>query len=307
MPVPEQPTAESPADTLHRHFLRMAPNDGLHETAWPDLQVFRASQVSARFPVVYEPCIFMVAHGRKCIYLQDQTCTYDPLNYLVAGVPVPAEAEILEASPGQPFLSCRLAIDTTVLSELLIDSGHEAADTEPARAIYSSAMHPALSNALVRLVKCLADDRARPVLAPMAVREILYHILHGEQGERLKAIALRDSRAHRIGSVLNFMRDHYARPLGIDDLAERAFMSTSAFHHNFKAVTSISPLQYLKMIRLHQARALLLEEGINAGDAAHAVGYKSPSQFTREFKRLFGEPPLREIRKLQTDAANTHA
>ncbi|MEO0997450.1 MAG: helix-turn-helix domain-containing protein, partial [Pseudomonadota bacterium] len=156
-----------------------------------------------------------------------------------------------------------------------------------------------LTGVVNRLLRSLHGATDRRVLAPLAVREFLYRILIGEQGERLRSVALRDSRAARIATVLRFMRDNFDRPLSVDELAERAAMSTSAFHQNFKSMTSLPPLQYLKMIRLHQARQLLLQDDVSAGEAAYSVGYNSPSQFTREFKRFFGAPPLRERRRLR--------
>ncbi len=294
-----QPTP-TPGSRLLDELMHFAPNEGLNETPWPGLVVFRADDPAARIPVVYEPCVCVVGHGRKRVHLGDEYFNYDPLHYLVVGVPVPVEAEIVEASTEQPFLSLRLDIDVTVLSELMIDADTQPAHEGAARAIYASRMNQDLSGAVLRLLNALHDAADARVLAPLAVRELLYHILRGEQGHRLRAVALRDSRAHRISAVLRFMREHYARAIDVDELAEHASMSASTFHHNFKSMTSLSPLQYLKSIRLHHARQLMLNDGLSAGDAGHAVGYSSPSQFSREFKRLFGTPPLRERKRLQS-------
>ncbi len=278
---------------------RFAPHDGMHASPWPGLALFRASEQASRIPVVYEPGVCIVAQGRKRVHLSNEVYTYDPLNYLVVAVPLPVEAEIIEARRDKPFVSLRLDIDVSVLSELLIDAEKQSAPDEAPRGIYATRMNQDLSGAVIRLLRSLHNANDGRVLAPLAVREILYHILIGEQGQRLRSVALRDSRAHRIGAVLRFMQENYQRQLGIDELAEQAYMSPSTLHHNFKSVTAMSPLQYLKMVRLHQARLLMLHEGVSAGEAADSVGYNSPSQFSREFKRLFGTPPIRELKRLQ--------
>ncbi len=282
---------------------RFAPDEGLNASPWPGLSIFRANDSAARIPVVYEPCICVVAQGRKRVHLGGEVFNYDPLHYLVVGVPLPVEAEIVEASAAVPFLSLRLDIDVATLSELLLDAEPPPCPDEAARAIYASAMNESLAGVVNRLLRSLHDAADRHVLAPLAVREFLYRVLTGAQGERLRAVALRDSRAARIAAVLRYMRDNFNRPLSVDELAERAAMSTSAFHQNFKSTTSLPPLQYLKMIRLHQARQLMLQDDLSAGEAAYSVGYNSPSQFTREFKRFFGAPPLRERKRLRSVSA----
>lgn len=290
--------------TLRGELMRLAPAEGLNESPWPGLAVFRANDARARVPVVYQPCICIVGHGSKRAHLGGETYTYDPLHYLVVGVPLPVEAEIVQASPAEPFLSLRLDIDIATVSELLLDAEPAPAADGAARAIYASRMNRNLAGAVLRLLGSLHDAGDARVLAPLASRELLYHILRGEQGHRLRSVALRDSRAHRISTVLRHMQEHFRRPLTVDELAALASMSPSTFHHNFKSMTSLSPLQYLKTIRLHHARVLMLQDGLSAGDAAHAVGYGSPSQFSREFKRLFGTPPLRERRRLQQGAGH---
>ena len=268
---------------LSGELMRLATNEGLNETPWPGLAVYRADSTSVRTPVVYDPCVCFIGRGRKRVHLGEEVVTFDPLRYLVIGVPLPVEGEIVEASADEPFLSMCLDIDVSLLSEILLELEPVPAD-EAARAIYVSRMSEDISGTVLRLLRSLYDADDVRVLAPLAVRELLYYILRGKQGHHLRSVALRDSRGHRISAV---------------QLAERASMSSSAFHHNFKSMTSLSPLQYLKTLRLHHARLLMLQQGMSAGDASHAVGYNSPSQFSREFKRLFGTPPLRELKRLQ--------
>ena len=288
------------ADTLSHELMRFAAEEGLNETPWPGLAVYRADSTSARTPVVYDPCVCFIGRGSKLVHLGDQVITYDPLRYLVVGVPLPVEGEIVEASADEPFLSLRLDIDVSLVSEVLLELERVPAG-EAVRAIYVSRMSRDLSGAVLRLLRSLHDPNDVRVLAPLAVRELLYHILRGEQGHHLRSVALRDSRGHRISAVLRYMQENFKRAVSVDQLAERASMSPSTFHHNFKSMTSLSPLQYLKTLRLHHARLLMLQQGMSAGDASHAVGYNSPSQFSREFKRLFGTPPLRELRRLQSE------
>ncbi len=286
-------------EALRNEFLRLAPDEGLNESPWSGLAIFRADKPATCVPVVYEPCICVVAHGRKQVHIGGEVITYDPLNYLVVGVPLPVEAEIVEASESAPFLSLRLNVDVAMLSELLLDTQPEPATDDASRAIYASRMTSSLSSVVSRLLRSLHNSNDARVLAPLAVRELLYHILVGEQGERLRSVAMRDSRANRIAAVLRFLHEHSNQPLTVEELAKRASMSVSTFHHNFKSMTSLPPLQYLKMIRLHQARFLMLNDGLGAGEAAYSVGYNSASQFTREFRRVFGAPPAREVRRLQ--------
>ncbi|WP_435105914.1 AraC family transcriptional regulator [Arhodomonas sp. AD133] len=168
--------------------------------------------------------------------------------------------------------------------------------------IYASPLGETLHDAVCRLVAAVSDPTDRKVLAPMAEREVLYRLLMGEQGDRLREIALQDSHAHRVAGVVRFLQANHDRPLDIATIAQAANMSPSTLHHTFKAVTASSPLQFLKKIRLHQARLLMLHDGMGAGTAAHRVGYASEFQFSREYRRLFGAPPMRDVATLRAEA-----
>jgi len=295
-------TRENLQTALLDAIARRAPQEGRNPSPWPGLSFFRATRPSVRFPVVYEPCLCFVAQGSKRLILGDEEYVYDQSHFLVLAVPLPAEAEIFQASPEEPFLSLALQIDAAALSDLLLAMAEEpqAVRHEPAhRAVCVSRMHDGLAGAIGRLLDALDDPMDRRILAPLALREILYHALSGEQGSLLRSIALHDSRSHRIAHVLRYLRAHYGEPLDIATIARAARMSPSTLHHTFKEVTSVSPLQYLKQIRLHHARLLLLNDGLNSGEAAHRVGYGSPSQFSREFKRLFGVPPTYAVERLR--------
>jgi AraC-like DNA-binding protein len=295
-------TRENLQTALLAAIAQRAPQEGRNPSPWPGLSIFRATRPSVRFPVVYEPCLCFVAQGSKRLILGDEEYVYDQSQFLVLALPLPAEAEIFQASPEEPFLSLALQIDAAALSDLLLAMAEEPQEArhEPAhRAVCVSRMHDALAGAIGRLLDALDDPMDRRILAPLALREILYHALSGEQGSLLRSIALDDSRSHRIAHVLRYLRAHYGEPLDIATIARAARMSPSTLHHTFKEVTSVSPLQYLKQIRLHHARLLLLNDGLNSGEAAHRVGYGSPSQFSREFKRLFGVPPTYAVERLR--------
>ncbi|WP_232226693.1 AraC family transcriptional regulator [Algiphilus aromaticivorans] len=278
---------------------------GINETPWPGVEVLRADAPGPRRPVVYEPTVCVVAQGRKRVYLGDDSFVYDAWHYLVLSVPLPMDGEILEASPEHPFLALRLHLNATALGEIMLQAG-VAGDvpSNPAacRGVCASRFDAALHDAVCRLAAAVGDPRERPVLAPLAEREVLYRLVTGERGQLLREFALRDSRSYRISRVLQHIRNHFDQPLDVPSLARIANMSPSALHHGFRAVTSSSPMQYLKKIRLHQARTLMLHDGVGAGIAARRVGYNSEFQFSREYRRLFGQPPMRDVAALRAES-----
>jgi AraC-like DNA-binding protein len=274
--------------------------EGIHPTALEGVQFMRASHPIRRMQVLYEPGIFIVGQGRKRGYLGDRVFTYDAHNYLVLSVPLPFECET-EASPEQPMLGVSIRVDLAVLGELLMkmDGAHGAPTPAVPQGIYSTELDLRLSETTVRLLECLADPAETRILGPQIVREITYRVLCGEQGGALRAAAVLHSRFGQVSRTVQRIHAEYARDLTVEELADTAGMSASAFHQNFKAVTSTSPLQYLKTIRLHKARMLMVHEGLRAGIAAERVGYESSSQFSREFKRLFGSSPLEETTRVR--------
>lgn len=291
--------------TLAAHIAPLAPGPGIHETPWPGVEVLRADTPGPRRPVVYQPTVCVVAQGRKRVYLGDDSFVYDAWQYLVLSVPLPMDGEILEASPERPFLALRLHLRAAALGEIMLQAGMAGgASGSPAacRGVCSSRFDPALHDAVCRLAAAIGNPRERPVLAPLAEREVMYRLVTGERGELLREFALRDSRSYRIARVLEHIRNHFDQPLDVPSLARIASMSPSALHHGFRAVTSSSPMQYIKKIRLHQARTLMLHDGVGAGVAARRVGYSSEFQFSREYRRLFGQPPMRDVAALRGEA-----
>jgi AraC-like DNA-binding protein len=272
----------------------VAVHEGTHRTLVEGVEVSRRSRSSPRAPVVYQPNIVVVGQGRKRGYLGDKVYQYDPFNYLVLSVPLPAECE-WEASPEEPLLLVAINVDPTMLGEMLLEMDEPLPPVGPTPlGISTTPMSEELGGAVIRLLECLKSPLDSHMLGRQTVREIVYRVLRGEQGGALRALASRDDHFTRIARVLKSIHAEYARPLGAEEMARRAGMSVSAFHHNFKLVTTSSPLQYLKRIRLDQARRLMAHDGYNASTAARAVGYESPSQFSREFKRLFGVTPVEE-------------
>jgi AraC-like DNA-binding protein len=272
----------------------LAVNEGLQRTPVEGVEVARVSKPSRRAPVVYQPKILIIGQGRKRAYLGGEVYTYDAFNYLVSSVPMPAECET-EASPAEPLLLLTIDVEATMLGELLLEMDELSPPVGPTpRGIASTPMTDELAVAVIRLLECLRSSRDSRILGRQMVREIVYRVLCGEQGGSLRALASRDDHFARIARVLRQVHAEYAKPLSVEDLARRAAMSVPAFHHYFKLVTASSPLQYIKRIRLDHSRRLMAHDGYNAGTAARAVGYESPSQFGREFKRLFGVTPVEE-------------
>ncbi|RPE79481.1 AraC family transcriptional regulator [Vulcaniibacterium tengchongense] len=301
-----QQSLTAPQAELADRIARSTPGDGIHPTALPQLQLVRCSRPTPCTPNVFEPRLCIVVQGSKIALLGDQVYHYDPLNYLVVSMTLPMMGQVVEATPEKPYLCLRLDIEPEQIAGLLLDTGAQAGASPgagSARAAYAARVTPALLDAVLRLMRLLDEPEDLPVLAPMAMREIFYRVLLGDLGHHLRAVAMHDSRPQRIAKAVELLRQRYLEPLRIEELARSVHMSVSSLHHNFKAATTMSPLQYQKQLRLHEARRLMLTEGLEASAAAHRVGYESPSQFSREYKRLFGAPPRAEIAQIRAAAA----
>ncbi len=261
----------------------------------------RSTQSRPRSPVLYDPSIVIVGQGRKRGYLGGQVYQYDPHNYLVLTVPMPFECET-EAAPDGPMLAFSVRIDIGVLNELVmkLDTRMLQKQSDATRGIYATPMDETLTSAAVRLLECMTSPADAKVLGPQIMREITYRVLCGENGGALRELLAINGRVGQIQRAIERIHSEYASPLDIQTLADDVGISASAFHHNFKALTETSPLQYLKTIRLHKARMLMVYEGVTAGAAAEKVGYESASQFSREFKRLFGNAPHQEVEKTRS-------
>jgi len=268
--------------------------------AIPGLALRRAEAPSAPVSSTLAPSLCVIAQGAKRVVLGDEVYVYDAHHFLLTAVDLPVMAQVLEASLEQPYLGLILQLDLRVVAQLLVDSHLPPPRALPnRRGIAVSAVSLPLLNAFGRLLDLLDAPDDIPILAPLIQREIFYRLLVGEQGPRLRQMATAGSQSHQIVRAIDWLKTNFSQPLRVDDLAEFVQMSTSAFHHHFRALTSMSPLQFQKWLRLHEARRLMLAEHLDAASAAFQVGYESPSQFSREYSRLFGAPPLRDITGLR--------
>ncbi|MFC4729233.1 AraC family transcriptional regulator [Coralloluteibacterium thermophilus] len=293
--APASPAALAELGTL---IARYAPGPGGH-CAIPRVGLLRADAPTEPVPVVYEPLLCLVAQGRKRVMLGEQVVEYDPANYLIASVDLPVTGAVLEASPEAPYLSMSLRIDPALLAEVMLGVPAPAAPPGAHPGLVASPIDADLLDPALRLLRLLERPEDIPVLAPMIEREILYRVLTGEQGAMLRQIAQAGSTLTRIGRAIAWIRRHYAEPFRIETVAAVANMTPSTFHRHFKGITSMSPLQYQKRIRLQEARRFLLANQADAASVGFAVGYESPSQFSREYRRLFGAPPLRDAERLR--------
>ena len=285
---------------LSARVARLAPFDGAHETALPSLTLNRGSVPTVCMPTVYQPCLGIVVQGRKRALLNGEVFNYDALNYLVVSVTLPGLGQVVEATPENPYLSLRLNLDLDEIARLVLEMGERGPSSVSAdRGLFVARLDEPLLDAVLRMVKLLDTPADIGVLAPIVQREIYYRMLRGELGYRLVDLAQLEGGSRRVVRAIEWLKQHYAAPLRIEELAESVHMSPSALHHRFKAVTAMSPLQYQKHLRLHEARRLMFADGIESATAGHRVGYESASQFSREYRRLFGAPPRSEIARLR--------
>jgi AraC-like DNA-binding protein len=285
---------------LSARVARLTPFDGTHQSALPWLALIRASVPTVCMPTVYQPCLAIVVQGRKRALLNGEVFQYDALNYLVVSVTLPAMGQVLEASAERPYLCLRLNLDLEEIARLLLELGEHGPSLAAAdRGLFVARMDEVLLDTVLRMVKLLDTPEDTAVLGPLVQREIYYRMLRGELAHRLVDLAQGEGGTHRIVRAIEWLKQRYAAPLRIEELAGAVHMSASALHHRFKAVTAMSPLQYQKHLRLHEARRLMFADGVDCATAGHRVGYESPSQFSREYRRLFGAPPRAEIARLR--------
>ncbi|NBF02912.1 helix-turn-helix domain-containing protein [Pseudomonas sp. Fl5BN2] len=298
--VPLAPEMERQRAELAAIIERNTVTDGSHATAIDALFVSRHSSSHQFAPVLAQPALCIMAQGRKEVRLADETYNYDPLNYLVVSVAVPLSGKVAMVSPEEPILALRLDIDPGEINALIADAGPLGVAARPTgRGLYVEHLDPPMLDAVLRLTRLLDTPKDIAMLAPLVRREILYRLLRSPQGHRLYEIATTNSQSHRVNQAIKWLNRHFEQSLRIDDLAREVNLSVSTLHHRFKAMTALSPLQYQKQLRLQEARRLMLAEGLEASAAGYRVGYESPSQFSREYSRLFGAPPLRDMARLR--------
>ncbi|TGQ11599.1 MULTISPECIES: AraC family transcriptional regulator [unclassified Mesorhizobium] len=291
---------------LAQMIARFAPASGMSGTAVPRLSLIRADHPSAPVPAVYEASLCIIAQGSKRVSLAGQSVVYDASSYLLVSVDLPLVGHVLEASPAAPYLCCKIDFDPAALADLLVTERRVSSEKDvPVLAVYPS--DPDLIDAACRLVKLLDRPETIDVLAPLVEREILYRLLTGPHGATLRQMGTVDSHLNQVSRAIATIRNGFQAQLRIDEIAAASGMSASSLHAHFKAITRMTPLEYQKQLRLQEARRLMLADGANAGTAGFAVGYDSPSQFSREYRRLFGAPPRQDIERLQAIPGSAEA
>jgi len=283
---------------------RLAPQEGYNLTALPGVRILRSDRALSRTPVLYDPGIVIVCQGCKRGYFGKQVYLYDQQHYLAVAVPVPFTMES-EGTPEHPLLAIYIHLDFQMAAELMleIDRHDVPIGREAPQSMMSSPMDSALQGSVLRFLEAMSEPLDRAILGPGLLREIYFRVLTGEQGAALRSALGMRGQFGRIGKALRRIHDAYAEPIHLAELAREADMSVPSFHAHFRAVTRTSPMQYVKSTRLHQARLLMVRQGMTAEAAGYAVGYASASQFTREFKRLFGLPPVAEVRRMRENFA----
>ena len=287
-------------DDLKSAIAQFTPGDGFHATGIPGLSLMRFSRPTEPTHGLIQPTLCIVAQGKKRTIAGDRIMAYDAANFLVVSADTPIIGQVMEASPEEPYLCFKLDLDPAAITELLIDVGGIGGGAAEADASISvSPLTPELVDAAARLVRLLASPDDIRVLAPLVKRELFYRVLQTDQATRLQQIALAESRLQQVNRAIGWIKANYRDSFAIETVAAEARMSPSSLHVHFKAVTAMSPLQYQKQLRLQEARRLMLSEALDAASAGHRVGYDSPSQFSREYARTFGAPPLRDVARLK--------
>jgi AraC-like DNA-binding protein len=300
----EADRAQANREELTERIARAIRQDGTIEPL-KGLHFNRSSSPAECIHSVSIPAFCAIAQGSKEVLLGNDRYQYDPMHYLLATVELPIVSQILEASQAQPYLSLRLDLDPTLVGSVMVEAGYPSSRSRAeVKAIAVSPLAANLMDAVVRLVRLLDSPAEAHILVPLIEREIIYRLLMGEQGDRLRQIAVLGGYTHYIARAVNRLRKDFNQPLRIERIARELGMSVSGFHHHFKSVTAMSPLQFQKQLRLQEARRLMLGENLDATSAAYRVGYEDASHFNREYKRLFGAPPMRDVERLREAAVD---
>lgn len=294
-------------EELVERIARAVPHDGELQPL-PGMYLARVSVPQEPLHNVLEPSFCVIAQGSKEVLLGESRYRYDPTHYLLATVELPRVSQVLEASKERPYLSLRLELAPALVGAVMMDNA-PTAPLGPAdmRAITVSPLDENLLDAVVRLVRLVDAPAEARVLMPLITREIVYRLLMGEQGGRLRHLAITAGYTSHIARAVERLRQDFDRPLRVEQLAREVGMSVSGLHHHFKAVTALSPLQYQKRLRLLEARRLMLGEDLDAATAALRVGYRDASHFNREYKSMFGAPPMRDVQRLRAAAEESAA
>ncbi|MEJ2007631.1 MAG: AraC family transcriptional regulator [Acidobacteriota bacterium] len=287
------------------HLIRAyAPHDGTFDLRVPGLYASRFSRINRECAHILRlPALCIIAQGAKTVIVGHQVYEYDASRMLVFSVALPIAAQIKQASLAEPYLALRLDLDPQKIAELVLKVyPHGLPPVQERRAVYVAPIDASIVNAATRLMECLAQPEDAELLAPLAADEILIRLLRSPIGVRVAQMGFAESSVHRLAKAISWLRDNFSQPMKVEELADLVHMSVSSFHEHFKSVTSMSPLQYQKALRLQEARRLMLSAMMDAGSASLRVGYLSPSQFSREYSRFFGNAPTKDIARLRQDA-----
>ncbi len=288
-------------EELVGRMMRILSEDGILEV-FPGLVLGRASKPTGQRHSVFKPAFCVIAEGSKQVLLGEELFRYDPGHYLISTIDLPIVSHVVEATPERPYLSLRLDLDASVVAGVMMESGLETKKGDVSvKAMDVSAIDADMLDAVVRLVRLLDTPHEAGMLVPLIIREIVYRLLKGEQGARLSHLLPAGGDTRRISKAVEQLRRNIDQPLIIENVARQLGMSVSGFHHHFKSVTAMSPLQFQKQIRLQEARRLMLGEDLDAASAGFRVGYEDPSYFSRDYKKLFGAPPQRDIARLRNN------
>jgi AraC-like DNA-binding protein len=298
-PAREEERAQASREELAERLARTLCTDGAIEPL-DGLRLRRVSSPTELGHGVSEPCFCVIAQGSKEVLLGENRYPYDPAHFLIATATLPIASRVIDASPERPYLSVILKLDPALVGSVMVEAAQPAPrSTTALTAIDVSRLDAELLDAVVRLVRLLDAPADACFLAPLIKREIIYRMLRGEQRGRLAQVAALGGSPHRITEAVERFRREFNQSLRIKDVARDLGMSVSGFHHHFRALTAMSPLQFQKQLRLQEARRLMLGEGLDAASAGYRVGYGNPSHFTREYKRLFGAPPMHDVEQLR--------
>jgi len=281
-----------------------APHDGTFTLSIPGLHASRYSRVNnGCVHGLLVPCLSIIAQGAKTVIVGQETYEYDPSRMIVYSVALPVAAQIMQASPAEPYLALRLDLEPQKIAELVLKVyPHGVPPVQERSAVYITSVDASLVNAAIRLMECLAQPADVGLLAPLVVDEILIRLLRSPIGVRVAQMGFTESSVHRIAKAISWLRANFSQPMKVEKLAELVNMSVSSFHEHFKSVTSMSPLHYQKVLRLQEARRLMLSAIMDASAASQQVGYLSASQFSREYSRFFGSAPTRDITRLRNES-----
>ncbi|MBI4852297.1 MAG: AraC family transcriptional regulator [Acidobacteria bacterium] len=270
-------------------------------TAINGLSFFRTSEPSSKLPIVYNPSLCVIVQGRKQLMLGQEFYEYSVSDYLAVSVNLPVVGQVVEASKEKPYLCIQFDIVAHQLTELVAKMDkNQSTNTTSYRGLFVGKLDSLLSDCILRLIRLLDTPKDIAILSPLIMQELYYRFLNTEHGQKIAQIAIAGSNMQKIARVIEMLKNNFSKPISVEDMANMVSMSLSSFHHHFKEITSMTPLQYQKRLRLLEARRIMLLEMSDAANTSYRVGYESPSQFSREYSRMFGTSPIKDVNNIRT-------